>query len=235
MFNPAAIREFTPQNYDISNTVPPPDCSVQGARLLIQSQNSNGATQENGLYNDPFTTMGSIGTALPSAGQFNLYASEHNALATSGGSFYPQHGAFPAGPLQPPNYHLYQPFDSYRQELQPWQRATYDFFMPAKMREELQKKMFATQQVMPSESNARSLSLPLGLANALKIPACPSSNAGTRCFPSTQTTERTRRLLGTRVGYTRLRIAEPGDTTPCGGSKVKRFAQLVPVRELQSC
>ncbi|KAG7291529.1 PAB-dependent poly(A)-specific ribonuclease subunit 3 [Staphylotrichum longicolle] len=76
VFNPAAIREFTPQNYDISNT------------------NSNGTTQENGLYNDPFTTMGSIGTALPSAGQFNLYA--------------------------------------YRQELQPWQRATYDFFMPAK-------------------------------------------------------------------------------------------------------
>lgn len=153
VFNPAAIREFTPQNYDISNTVNFPWFSVERARSLIQPQNSNGTTQENGLYNDPFTTMGSIGTALPSAGQFNLYASEHNALATSGGSFYPQHGAFPTGPLQPPNYHLYQPFDSYRQELQPWQRATYDFFMPAKMREELQKKSFATQQVMPSESH----------------------------------------------------------------------------------
>lgn len=95
--------------------------------------------------------MGSIGPTLPSAGQFNMYASDHNAITSSGATFYPQHGAFPGGPLQPPNYHLYQPFDSYRQELQPWQRATYDFFMPAKMREELQKKMFATQQVMPSE------------------------------------------------------------------------------------
>ncbi|KXX77211.1 PAB-dependent poly(A)-specific ribonuclease subunit PAN3 [Madurella mycetomatis] len=133
MFNPAVIREFTPQNYDIGN-----------------ANSGNGVAQENGLYSDPFTTMGSIGTALPSAGQYNMYASDHNALAGSGAPFYPQHGAFPAGPLQPPNYHLYQPFDSYRQELQPWQRATYDFFMPAKMREELQKKMFATQQVMPN-------------------------------------------------------------------------------------
>ncbi|KAL2136817.1 hypothetical protein VTI74DRAFT_1031 [Chaetomium olivicolor] len=132
VFNPAAIREFTPQNYDIGNA------------------NANGVAQENGLYNDPFTTMSSMGAALPSAGQLNFYASDHNALATSGAQFYTQHGAYPAGPLQPPNYHLYQPFDSYRQELQPWQRATYDFFMPAKMREDLQKKMFATQQVMPN-------------------------------------------------------------------------------------
>lgn len=98
--------------------------------------------------------MGSMGATLPSAaGQFNLYAAEHNALTGSGTQFYSQHGAFPTGPLQPPNYHHYQPFDTYRQELQPWQRATYDFFMPAKMREELQRKMFATQQVMPSELN----------------------------------------------------------------------------------
>ena len=88
---------------------------------------------------------------LPS-NQFNPYAGEHTTLAAPPPTFYPQHGAFPAGPLQPPNYHLYQPFDSYRQDLQPWQRATYDFFIPDKIREELQKKMFATQQVMPSKS-----------------------------------------------------------------------------------
>ncbi|KAL2180720.1 uncharacterized protein P884DRAFT_191772 [Thermothelomyces heterothallicus CBS 202.75] len=132
VFNPAAIREFTPQNYDISNTA------------------TNGVPQENGIFNDPFTTLGSIGAALPAAGQYNLYASDHSTLATPGAQFYPQHGTYPAGPLQPPNYHLYQPYDTYRQDLQPWQRATYDFFMPAKMREELQKKMFATQQVMPN-------------------------------------------------------------------------------------
>lgn len=150
MFNPAAIREFTPQNYDVGNAV----SSVRLAgeeHLLTTPQNANGVAQENGLYNDPFTTMSSLGAGLPSAGQINFYASDHNALATSGTQFYAQHGAYPGGPLQPPNYHLYQPFDSYRQDLQPWQRATYDFFMPAKTREELQKKMFATQQVMPSE------------------------------------------------------------------------------------
>lgn len=111
--------------------------------------------------------MGSMGTTLPSASQFNLYASDHNSLTGSGAPFYPQHGAFPTGPVQPPNYHLYQPFDSYRQELQPWQRATYDFFMPAKMREDLQKKMFATQQVMPSESRCH----PNESARLLNTPA----------------------------------------------------------------
>nr|4CYJ_A Chain A, PAB-DEPENDENT POLY(A)-SPECIFIC RIBONUCLEASE SUBUNIT PAN3-LIKE PROTEIN [Thermochaetoides thermophila]4CYJ_B Chain B, PAB-DEPENDENT POLY(A)-SPECIFIC RIBONUCLEASE SUBUNIT PAN3-LIKE PROTEIN [Thermochaetoides thermophila]4CYJ_C Chain C, PAB-DEPENDENT POLY(A)-SPECIFIC RIBONUCLEASE SUBUNIT PAN3-LIKE PROTEIN [Thermochaetoides thermophila]4CYJ_D Chain D, PAB-DEPENDENT POLY(A)-SPECIFIC RIBONUCLEASE SUBUNIT PAN3-LIKE PROTEIN [Thermochaetoides thermophila] len=37
-----------------------------------------------------------------------------------------------------------------RQELQPWQRATYDFFMPQNLREDLQKKQFATLQVIPN-------------------------------------------------------------------------------------
>lgn len=150
MFNPATIREFTPQNYDIANTV----CSDANvtATALTHVQATNGVPQENGIYNDPFTTLGSIGAALPAAGQYNLYASDHSALATPGAQFYPQHGTYPTVPLQPPNYHLYQPYDTYRQDLQPWQRATYDFFMPAKMREELQKKMFATQQVMPSKS-----------------------------------------------------------------------------------
>jgi PAB-dependent poly(A)-specific ribonuclease subunit 3 len=115
-----------------------------------------------------------MSTAMPSSGQYNLYASDHNAITSSGTQFYPQHGAFPAGPLQPPNYHLYQPFDTYRQELQPWQRATYDFFMPAKMREELQRKMFATQQVMPSESFSATMPTPLVYANGVRLRAAPA-------------------------------------------------------------
>ncbi|KAK0717198.1 PAB-dependent poly(A)-specific ribonuclease subunit PAN3 [Lasiosphaeria miniovina] len=132
IFNPAAIREFTPQNYDIGNT-----------------NSVNGAAQDS-VYNDPFTSMNSLGPALPPAGQFNPYANDHSTMGGSGATFYPQHGSFPAGLTQPPNYHLYTPYDSYRQDLQPWQRSTYDFFMPEKMREHMQKKMYATQQVMPS-------------------------------------------------------------------------------------
>ncbi|KAK3331121.1 PAB-dependent poly(A)-specific ribonuclease subunit PAN3 [Apodospora peruviana] len=133
LFNPATIREFTPQSYDIGNT-----------------NSGNGVAQDTSLYADPFTSMGAMGQALPPVGQFNPYANEQNALAGPSGAFYPQHGTYAAGPLQPPNYHLYQPYDSYRTDLQPWQRSTYDFFINDKLREEMQKKMFATQQTMPN-------------------------------------------------------------------------------------
>jgi len=58
----------------------------------------------------------------------------------------------PAGVAQLPNYHLYQPYDAYKGTLQPHQKATYDFFIPQRYREECQKKMFATQQTLPSKS-----------------------------------------------------------------------------------
>jgi hypothetical protein len=50
---------------------------------------------------------------------------------------------------------MYAPVGPYREDLLPYQRATYDFFMPEKLRSELQRKAFATLQVMPSESNTR--------------------------------------------------------------------------------
>jgi PAB-dependent poly(A)-specific ribonuclease subunit 3 len=46
---------------------------------------------------------------------------------------------------------MYAPVGPYREDLLPYQRATYDFFMPEKLRNELQRKAFATLQVMPSE------------------------------------------------------------------------------------
>ncbi|KAK3695573.1 hypothetical protein B0T22DRAFT_111771 [Podospora appendiculata] len=131
LFNPAAIREFTPQNpQNYENT-------------------GNGVAQDGALYGDPFT-MGSMGQTLPSASPFHPYANDQNALVSSGATYYQQHPPYGTGPLLPPNYHLYQPADVYRGDMQPWQRSTYDFFMPVKMREHLQKKMFATQQVMPN-------------------------------------------------------------------------------------
>lgn len=164
VFNPAAIREFTPQNYDLGSAVcSPHPFPVLRTRLLTCAQTTNGVGHENGLYADPFTTMSTMGAALPPVSQYSLYAGDHSALAGPAAAFYPQSSAaFAAGPLQPPNYHLYQPFDSYRGELQPWQRTTYDFFLPQKMREDLQKKMFATLQVMPSKSR-RHVSVAPGL------------------------------------------------------------------------
>ncbi|KAK1758362.1 PAB-dependent poly(A)-specific ribonuclease subunit PAN3 [Echria macrotheca] len=131
VLNPGAIREFTPQNYDVGN-----------------SSTANSVAQDNGLYNDPFASLSSLGQGLPPSSSFHPYASDHNAMGGSGAGYYS--AQFPPGGLvTPPSYHLYQPFDSYRKELQPWQRSTYDFFVPDKLREEMQKKMFAMQQQLP--------------------------------------------------------------------------------------
>lgn len=111
----------------------------------------NGAAQDNGVFSDPFA-MNSMAPALANNAPFNPYAGDPSAVSGAGAGFYSSGGAYASVPMQQPNYHLYQPYDAYRGELQPWQRSTYDYFIPAAMREEIQKKMFATQHTMPGGS-----------------------------------------------------------------------------------
>jgi len=137
LFNPAAIKEFTPHgqnSYDVANT----------------SGGNTNVARDGNHYPDPFTSMSSLGQTLPTSGQFNPYAGDHAAsLAASGTAYYTQQ-SYNAGLVHPPNYHLYQAFDINKLDLQPYQRSTYDYFIPREVREELQKKMFATQQVLPN-------------------------------------------------------------------------------------
>jgi len=131
VFNPGSAREFTPANYDVNSTA-----------------HGNSAHENGGVY-DPFTTMSSVNQQLPSAGQFNPYAADANAMAGSTPAFYSQQ--YQGALVTPPNYHLYQPYGEYRADrpdLSPWERTTYDFFLPRALREDMQKKSFATQQVM---------------------------------------------------------------------------------------
>lgn len=128
LFNPAAIKEFTPQNnYDLGSANPPP------------------ATPDSTMPSyDPFSTP------VPAAPQFNPYANDHASLAgSSTAAYYQGQGAFPT-PLQPPPYHLYANTGPYREDLLPYQRQTRDFFIPDDMREELQKRNHAANQVLAS-------------------------------------------------------------------------------------
>ncbi|KAI6363293.1 PAB-dependent poly(A)-specific ribonuclease subunit 3 [Pyricularia grisea] len=128
--NIAAIREFTPQqqNYDLT---------TNGAAA---------ATQDASLNYDPFT-MNSVASALPAA-QYNPYAStDHTGLVAHGGAYFPSAQAGYQS-LIPPSFHLYAPIGPYREDLQPWQRSTYDFFMPENLRLELQNKSHAALQTM---------------------------------------------------------------------------------------
>ncbi|EFY95228.2 protein kinase [Metarhizium robertsii] len=129
IFNPAAIREFTP-SFELNS---------QGV--------SNGSNQDGPVNYDPFA-MASVGQGLPSA-HFNPYADDHGAMAGAAGGFYQPTGAF-AAPLQPLQHHLYAPVGPYREDLMPYHRLTHDFFIPEKLREDLQRKAEASLQVMPN-------------------------------------------------------------------------------------
>ncbi|PHH75537.1 hypothetical protein CDD83_4388 [Cordyceps sp. RAO-2017] len=128
VFNPAAIREFTP-SFDVTSQV-----------------GANGTGQDGTVSYDPFA-MAAVGQSLPGA-QFNPYAEDHNPMSGSSSFFQPQ-GAFTT-PLQPLQHHLYAPVGPHREDLMPYHRVTHDFFLPEKIREELQKKAEASLQVIPN-------------------------------------------------------------------------------------
>ncbi|KAI3399506.1 hypothetical protein diail_6528 [Diaporthe ilicicola] len=127
LFNPAAIKEFTPQNnYDLASATAAavtPDAAIASY--------------------DPFSTP--IAPA-----QYNPYANDHATLGGSSATAYYQGQAGYATPLQPPPYHLYANIGPYREDLLPYQRQTRDFFMPDDLREDLQRKSHAALQVIPS-------------------------------------------------------------------------------------
>ncbi|KAH6667548.1 PAB-dependent poly(A)-specific ribonuclease subunit PAN3 [Halenospora varia] len=131
-FNPAQIREFTPQNYEISDA----DLSNDGT-----------GSEAHGTY-DPFQ-MAVVGQTLPTTTPYNPYIDESATLASNGAAYYGASTAF-ISPGQPLQYHLYAPIGPHREDLLAYQRHAHDFFMPDALREDLQKKAEATFQVMPN-------------------------------------------------------------------------------------
>ncbi|KAF2395970.1 hypothetical protein EJ06DRAFT_534411 [Trichodelitschia bisporula] len=78
--------------------------------------------------------------------QINPYATDPTSMA---GSFFHQGAnAF----AQPAQYHNYAPMGPHRENLLPYQRASHDFFIPDKLREELQRKAEASLQTLPNST-----------------------------------------------------------------------------------
>ncbi|TVY65658.1 PAN2-PAN3 deadenylation complex subunit [Lachnellula suecica] len=132
-FNPAQIREFTPQQYDL------PDTALA----------TDGASDGQAAY-DPFSMTG-VNQALSATTPYNPYIDETNTLSSNGAAYFQTPAAF-ITPNQPLNYHLYAPIGPHREDISAYQRHAHDFFMPEALREELQKKAEATFQVMPNSN-----------------------------------------------------------------------------------
>lgn len=129
LFNPAAIREFTP-TYDINTAT-----------------TTNGSSQDGAVSFDPFT-IPSVNPGMTTP-QFNPYADDHAAMGGHGTGYFQAQNAFTT-PLQPLQHHLYAPVGPYRDDLMPYHRLPHDFFIPEKVREDFQKKAEAALQVMPN-------------------------------------------------------------------------------------
>ncbi|KAL6882414.1 PAB-dependent poly(A)-specific ribonuclease subunit PAN3 [Trichoderma longibrachiatum] len=129
VFNPATIREFTP-GFDLSSSTTAP---------------ANGTSQDGPVGFDVFNMPSQSLATTP----FNPYAEDHSAMTGAPSTYFQPQNAF-AAPLQPLQHHLYAPIGPYREDLMPYHRLTHDFFVPEKLREELQKKSEAAMQVMPN-------------------------------------------------------------------------------------
>ncbi|KHO00385.1 PAB-dependent poly(A)-specific ribonuclease subunit PAN3 [Metarhizium album ARSEF 1941] len=129
IFNPAAIREFTP-SFELNNS--------QGV--------PNGSSQDGPVNYDPFA-MASVGQSLPSA-HYNPYADDHGAMTGAAAGFFPPNAAYAAPQLL--QHHLYAPVGPHREDLMPYHRMTHDFFITEKLREDMQKRAEASLQVMPN-------------------------------------------------------------------------------------
>ncbi|KAF4448903.1 hypothetical protein F53441_7727 [Fusarium austroafricanum] len=145
-FNPAAIREFTP-NFEMNNTVRQYCFQYRAAQLMRQTTTANGSTQDAGISYDPFTVP-AVNQGLPTP-QFNPYAEDPGALSAHGPSYFPAQTAF-ANIVQPLQHHLYFPEGPRREDLMPYHRVPHDFFLPEKERIEIVNKLEATGQVLPN-------------------------------------------------------------------------------------
>ncbi|KAG9234504.1 PAB-dependent poly(A)-specific ribonuclease subunit PAN3 [Amylocarpus encephaloides] len=132
VFNPALIREFTPQTYEPAETIGP----------------SDGSGSDHHVAYDPFQ-MSAVTQAVPTATQYNPYLEDNSSLGGNTAGFYPASTSF-VPPTQPLQYHLYAPIGPHREDLLAYQKHAHDFFMPEALREELHKKAEATFQVMPN-------------------------------------------------------------------------------------
>lgn len=132
-FNPATIREFTPQNTIVPQNYDAPHNIA-----------TNGQINDAASAYDPFS-MSTLNSAITTT-QFNPYLEEATVPGNST-AYYQSQTAFNA-PQQPLQYHLYAPVGPHREDLLAYQRLTHDFFIPNELREVLQKKSEATYQVL---------------------------------------------------------------------------------------
>lgn len=98
--------------------------------------------------------MGNVSQAIPATFQ-NHYSEDLGILAGAGVAGGGTGGTYfqgqPSYNVQPINYHLYAAIGPHADNLTPYQKSIHDLFLSDRLREDLQRKSEAVQQVMPSK------------------------------------------------------------------------------------
>ncbi|KAG9242885.1 PAB-dependent poly(A)-specific ribonuclease subunit PAN3 [Calycina marina] len=159
MFNPAEIKDFIPGDYGFSQDV------------------TNGVTYDSQQYADPFS-MGPM-TQVINETQYNALQDTTN-IPTNGVGYqqFPNQYSQSAPTALFPNYHLYAPIGPHREDLLPYQKHVHYFFMPEKIREDLQRKTAATLQTIPNSN------LPLAVGQYHTLLPLIDTNAQVKTAPS---------------------------------------------------
>lgn len=139
------FQDFVPQNF-----VPQSKVSAGGAQDLFTSDsygNEQGQTGQQphlqtpiNPYSDPFVSAQATAGLDGVQSHINPYASAASAVGSQ--QFFQDTTGF----KHPLNYHLYASMGPHRQNLQPYQRTTSDFFLTDTLREDLQRRSEATLQ-----------------------------------------------------------------------------------------
>ncbi|KAK3670971.1 PAB-dependent poly(A)-specific ribonuclease subunit 3 [Recurvomyces mirabilis] len=106
-------------------------------------------------YGDPFMSAQTLQQTLPSLdgtqAQINPYSQAAPAVSTQ--PYYQDSSSY----KHPLNYHLYASVGPRRENMQPYQRASADFFIPDNLREDLHKRSEAALQVFANSTLPQSL------------------------------------------------------------------------------
>ncbi|KAK5116412.1 hypothetical protein LTR62_007959 [Meristemomyces frigidus] len=147
-------EEFIPQN----SFQPQPHFHefVPGQNFVQQPQvDSPPQMHQVNPYSDPFMSPQTLQQALPSLDgtqpQINPYSQTSPAVTSQ--PYYQDANSY----KYPLNYHLYASVGPRRENMQPYQRASADFFIPDNVREDLHKRSEAALQVFANSTLPQSV------------------------------------------------------------------------------
>ncbi|KAK9448200.1 uncharacterized protein V1518DRAFT_419963 [Limtongia smithiae] len=156
---------YSPQPNDMglfiprsASSTPGIDMSMKGYGAPSTQLDMYSGARINGQYTPGYGQLDQMSSQMPMDSmqqQIQTNAYDYNSYGHPGQDMYYQQQQ--AAHFQPLQYHLYAPLPPHKINLLPYQRTVQNFFLGDDLREDLQKKVEATLQVLPNSALPESL------------------------------------------------------------------------------